>query len=418
MSYPDELEKVLIIGKVWPEPRSSAAGSRMMQLIDYFAGSGFEVTFASAARRGLHSVNLSGRVDNEMQIQLNNSRFDSFIKNYKPDLVLFDRFTVEEQFGWRVAENCPEAIRILDTEDLHFLRDARRKFMSEVQKSAMKSVLQSEMALREIASIFRSDLSLIISVYEMDILLNHFRVPASLLLHLPFMMKPIAEESQKELPGYNERSGFMTIGNFRHPPNTDSVIWLKKEIWPLIRKKLPGVRMNVYGAYLPEKVEMLNAPEDGFYVKGRAESAGAVIKRARVMLAPLRFGAGLKGKLIDAMRYGTPAVTTTIGAESMYGSFEPPGRVHDVPEKIADAALELYHNENQWYKAQSNGFRIVNNLYNKDKYESLFKKRVDEIWKSLKKHRRENFTGQMLMHHSMASTRYMSKWIEEKNKKM
>ena len=416
MFYPEELKKVLIIGKVWPEPQSSAAGSRMIQLIDYFADSGVEIIFASAAKRGKYSADLSGKVSAEAEIEVNNSQFDSFMLEHNPDIVLFDRFSVEEQFGWRVAETCPDAIRILDTEDLHFLREARGRSAQGKQNSGNPVDYQNEVAIREIASVYRSDLSLVISDYEMNLLLNRFKIPANILLHLPFMLNPVTDDIKNERPVYSERSGFVTIGNFRHPPNSDSVIWLMEEIWPLIRKRMPEAEMNVYGAYLPKKIEMLNEPGDGFYVKGRASSSGKVIEQARVMLAPLRFGAGLKGKLIDAMRYGTPAVTTNVGAESMYGSFEIPGQIQDDPEKFADAAVELYNDENQWHQARTNGFRVINERYSKDEYEKLLTSRICEIWNDPESHRRNNFTGRMLMHHSMASTRYMSKWIEEKNK--
>ncbi len=416
MFYPEELKKVLIIGKVWPEPQSSAAGSRMIQLINHFADSEVEIIFASAAKRGKYSADLSGKVSAEAEIEVNNSQFDLFMLEHNPDIVLFDRFSVEEQFGWRVAETCPDAIRILDTEDLHFLRDARGRSVQDKQNSCKPVDFQNEVAIREIASVYRSDLSLVISHFEMNLLLNRFKIPANILLHLPFMLNPVTDDGKKEQPVYSKRSGFITIGNFLHPPNSDSVIWLKKEIWPLIRKKMPEAEMSIYGAYLPKKIEMLNAPGDGFYVKGRASSAGKVIEQAMVMLAPLRFGAGLKGKLIDAMRYGTPAVTTTVGAESMYGSFEIPGQIQDDPAKFADAAVELYKKENQWHQAQKNGFRIINEHYSKDKYEKLLSNRICDIWYNPESHRRNNFTGRMLMHHSMASTRYMSKWIEEKNK--
>ena len=121
------MKKLLIIGFVWPEPKSSAAGVRMMQLIDFFLSEGYQITFASSSLKGDKSLNLASKGIQERRIELNNSSFDLFISKLNPTVVLFDRFMMEEQFGWRVAQQCPNALKILDTEDLHCLRKAREE---------------------------------------------------------------------------------------------------------------------------------------------------------------------------------------------------------------------------------------------------------------------------------------------------
>ena len=117
------MNNLLIIGFVWPEPNATAAGSRMLQLIDFFQENGFNITFVSTASKTEKSFDFETLNIQTFDIQLNNVSFDALIKEINPEFVLFDRFLTEEQFGWRIAENCPEAIRILDTEDLHFLRN-------------------------------------------------------------------------------------------------------------------------------------------------------------------------------------------------------------------------------------------------------------------------------------------------------
>ena len=120
-------KKLLIIGLVWPEPISSAAGTRMIQLIELFLAKGFQITFACAAVKSEFSFNLAGIGVEEQSIKLNNQSFNQFISILKPQIVMFDRFVMEEQYGWRVHQECPEAMTILDTEDLHFLRQAREQ---------------------------------------------------------------------------------------------------------------------------------------------------------------------------------------------------------------------------------------------------------------------------------------------------
>lgn len=387
----------------------------MMQLIDAFKESGYRITFASAAVKSPHTADLNKPDIEQKEIELNSSSFDEFVSDLNPGLVLFDRFMTEEQFGWRVAEKTPDAIRILDTEDLHCLRFGRHQALKEGREFT-NSDLFTDVAKREIASIYRCDLSLIISEKEMEILQNVFRVDKNLVYHLPFMFEPLTINEIEKCPGFSERNHFMTIGNFLHEPNRDSAFWLKNTIWPLIRKELPDAEMHLYGAYPSQQIEQLHKPEVGFIVKGRAESSAEVISNAKVMLAPLRFGAGLKGKLAEAMLCCTPSVTTTIGAESMHGIYKWPGFLADDPEDVASAAVRLFQNEKLWSESQKRGMEIINNLYPAEKLKNDFLKRVDELRDNIESHRLNNFTGAMLMHHSMNSVKYMAKWIEEKNR--
>ncbi len=409
-------KKILIIGFVWPEPKSSAAGSRMMQLIDIFKTSNYLITFASPCAKSDNAFDLSSLGINQESILLNDSSFDEFIKALKPDIVMFDRFMMEEQFGWRVQEQCPKALRILDTEDLHCLRKGREMALKD-QALFDKSYLFNDISKRELASIYRCDLSIIISEEEIEILKNQFKVSEHLLYYLPFLTDVVSMDAKRKLPKFKEREHFITIGNFLHAPNYDAVIFLKDEIWPLIRKKLPQTEMHIYGAYATEKVLQLNSKNESFFIKGFAENVNSVMQNAKVCLAPLRFGAGLKGKLIDAMLNGTPCVMTTIAAEGMFGGFEPNGFIADDAQQFANKAIELYTDKIFWNGKQKNGFNIMNVRYDKQLFISDFVFKINAILNNLQVHRLDNFTGQMLQHHTAQSTKFMSKWIEEKNSK-
>jgi len=406
------MKQILILGYVWPEPASSAAGSRMMQLIAFFLAQGWRVTFASAATPSSHMADLESLGVNKAVIELNNSSFDTFVSNLKPDLVLFDRFMIEEQFGWRVAQHRPQALRLLDTEDLHCLRDARQQALKAGREVSITD-LNSELAMREVAAILRCDLSLMISQYEMDLLSGHYGVSEQLLLHLPFMLSKV---DPSEFLAMGEREGYISIGNFRHAPNWDAVLYLKNTLWPLIRKQQPHAELSVYGAYPPPKATQLHNPAQGFLVKGWASGAHEVMRKARICLAPLRFGAGLKGKLIDAMSCGTPSITTTVGAEAMHADLPWPGAIVDDPEAFAHEAVDCYHADTRWQQAQLNGANIINSLYDQVPLARRLLHRLEEIHRDLPSHRANNFTGAMLQHHTMQSTRYMAQWIEAKNR--
>jgi glycosyltransferase involved in cell wall biosynthesis len=349
-------------------------------------------------------------------IALNCSSFDVFVKELNPIIVLFDRFMMEEQFGWRVAENCPDALRLLDTEDLHCLRLARQKAFKENRKFTTDDLLVEDVAKREIASILRCDVSLMIAEYEMELLHAVFKIDSNLLYYLPLLLEHVEDSAIQNLPSFEERNNFVFIGNFLHEPNWNAVQYLKETIWPLIRKQMPEAVLQIYGAYPSQKVLQLHQPKQGFHIMGRTDNAQEIVRNARVVLAPLRFGAGIKGKLIEAMQCGTPSVTTTIGAESMYGDLPWNGFVSDDIQVFADKAVELYQDATLWLKAQENGFEIIEKCYLKSLFENDFVKYILEIQTHLKQHRLHNFMGTMLQHHTLTSTKYMSRWIEAKNK--
>ncbi len=407
--------RLLIIGYVWPEPHSSAAGSRMMQLITLFLEQGWEVTFASPAMDSPLMVDLEAIGVKKVAIQLNHSSFDRFVMLLQPDVVLFDRFMMEEQFGWRVVAQCPQALRILDTEDLHSLRYARQKAVKAQKPFDLAVFKNSDLAKREVASIFRCDITLMISEVEMGLLTREFGVPKVLLHHLMLLLEPIPESQVKAWPHFILREHFVTIGNFRHEPNWDAVLYLKQHIWPLVRKELPKAELHIYGAYTPPKATALHKPLEGFYIEGWVADVIPVMTQARVCLAPIRFGAGIKGKFTDAMRCGTPSVTTSIGAEAMSGTLPWAGKIANDPKAIADAAVTLYTNQIAWKTAQQNGISIINNLYNRDTLMGGFMEKMHSVIADLTSHRTHNFIGGMLLHHSMRSTEYMSRWITEKN---
>lgn len=408
-------KNLLIIGLVWPEPTSSAAGTRMMQLIDLFLSDQYQITFACAATKSDFSFNLNSIGVKEQDIKLNDSNFNNFLKELKPDIVMFDRFMIEEQYGWRVQQECPDAMRILDTEDLHCLRNARQHAIKvNMHASLNPADFFTDLAKREIAAILRCDLSLIISETEMDILKNHFQVNESLIYYLPFLEKELTEKAIANWKEFEQREGFVFIGNYLHEPNWHTLQILKTKIWPLLRIKLPKAVLHIYGAYPSQKVTQLHNEKEHFLIHGRADDAKNAIAMHKVLLAPIQFGAGAKGKFIDAMQTGTPSVTTTIGAEAMKGNLAWSGAIADNSEQFINEALKLYTDKDYWLEAQQNGISIINERYEKSHFIPSFINTINTL--NLKTHRQHNFFGQLLQYHTANSTKYMSLWIEEKNK--
>ena len=148
------------------------------------------------------------------------------------------------------------------------------------------------------------------------------------------------------------------------------------------------------------------------------------MQHARVCLAPLRFGAGLKGKLVEAMFCGTPNVTTDIGIEGMAMGLEWSGLTTHVTKfdshessaiDFAEHAVQLYQNADLWHQKQQNGYQLIKTNFDKNDIQKKLLARIIDIQNTLDNHRANNFIGQMLQHHQLKSTQYMAQWIEAKN---
>lgn len=406
--------KILIMGYIWPELTSSAAGLRDWNLIHTFIQAGWKVIFSSSSPENQYTEQLRRRGIETVFLHPNDPTFDEWIRDAKPDFVIFDRFITEEQFSWRVTENSPDTIQILDTVDLQFLRRGRQQALEDGR--TLQEIfecdfdLTSETALRELASIYRSDSTLILSDFEINLLIKRFQIPDDLLFLSRFHY-PVTEAS----PSFSERKNFVMIGNFRHPPNVDGIRWMQSQIWPLIRGKLKTAQLHIYGAYPQKEMMNLTNKETGFYVRGPIEDHFNALRGYRVNLAPLRFGAGIKGKITDGWWVGTPVVTTPIGAEGMHQSLSWGGAIAQGPEDFAEKAIALYSEESYWTTAHRNSLFILKELYS----EQLNAKALINHFLDLKAHlvsrRKSNVIRSILQFHLQRSTKYFSKWIEAKN---
>ena len=149
------------------------------------------------------------------------------------------------------------------------------------------------------------------------------------------------------------------------------------------------------------------------------------MQQARVCLAPLRFGAGIKGKLAEAMFCGTPNVTTNIGTEGMNMGLDWPGLTtnlcvfnseQEAAIDFANHAVKLYQEVVLWQQKQTLGYALIKANFDKDTIQGKLLACISDIQNNLNNHRTDNFIGQMLQHHQLKSTQYMAQWIEAKNR--
>ena len=255
-------------------------------------------------------------------------------------------------------------------------------------------------------------MSLIISRYEYELLINKYKIDNSQLFYLPFLFDEKIIANKKD---FSDRQNFMFIGNFLHEPNWQTVLILKK-IWSGIKRKLPQVELHIYGAYMPDKAMQLQDEKMGFLMKGQAIDIEKLFETYRLMLAPIPYGAGLKGKLFESMIYGLPNITTPIGAEGLYFNDLWHGFISDSNEDFIDKSILLYQDENLWYNKQKDGIDILKENFSISKYISIFLDRISEIGNDVKGHRSSNYLIEVLQHQTLQSTKYLSKWIAEKAK--
>lgn len=438
--------RILFIGFVWPEPSSSAAGQNILSYITSCLALEHQVYFCSASEKTPISFDLESVGVDCFTCKLNCESFNQQIDIIKPDIVVFDRFMCFEQFAWRVKERCPDTLLVLDAEDLHFLRHARQSLAKQKMQKVRENNLErfdfmqsrdilTESALfyeenavfkRELACVYQADITLVLSDFEGDLLHSFFAVPQQQIMQHAFFIDPKStycfesKNKTKQIRNYEQRQGFMFIGSYRHAPNLDSVRLLSEHLWPCIYGKLknnyPNIRCDIYGSYLSPKAKQFAKPKVGLHVHDRAPDQFEVISRAKVMLAPIPYGAGVKGKLLDAIMTGTPSVTTPIGAEGISCDIWP-GEICNDSESFINAAVELYTDEKAWTLSHRHAQTALAGHMSKSEHS---KKDLNAMLTStvnnLQTHRRSLFLRSILWDKQFLASKYMSQWIEAKNK--
>ena len=245
---------LLVVVNQWPEPTSTAAGQHLIQVLESLVPVVNSIVIGHTADKTDRSYVFDSNAITSRRIFINDSEFDSFLIDFAPQIVLFDRFNLEEQFGWRVSECCPATMRILNTEDLHGLRAAREEALIN-NMDWRDCVLSNPTLLRELASLYRSDLTLVISEFEIDFL-KSLGVPSRLICYVPFGLETANLNASRNLKTFKERKDLIFIGNFLHKPNVDAINFFVDNLWPGIRSVLSDVQCHIYGAYGSE----LNQP--------------------------------------------------------------------------------------------------------------------------------------------------------------
>ena len=270
------------------------------------------------------------------------------------DVVMLSRHYVAAQHIDTVRRFAPEARIVFDTVDLHFLREERLAALGGGKAATLSARTKRD---EELALIAKADVTLVVSPAEQAVLKE--LAPASRVM----LVSNVHDLSATVTP-WQQRRGLVFIGGFEHPPNVDGVIWYARDILPHIRRSLPGVKTYIIGSRLTSSIKALAA--DDLVVLGHVPDIDPYFSGCRVSISPLRYGAGVKGKVNLAMSHGLPVVATSASIEGMHLVEGDDVLVADDPAAFAAAVQRVYEDEALWKRLSAGGRANVERHFSRD----------------------------------------------------
>jgi GT2 family glycosyltransferase len=283
------------------------------------------------------------------------------------DLCILSRPEIAARFLPQVRALAPDAKVAFDTVDLHFVREERR---AGVQGDAQ--ALTSSRAYREIELALARATDIVVTATEDDARTLAHEVTCARTLVIPTV-----HEVQRPGPSFEGRGGLLFVGGFHHPPNVDAVEWFVAEVMPLLRVSLPGVMLSVVGSDPPDEIEDLAT--DDVEILGWVPDLAPVYAAARLSVAPLRYGSGMKGKIGESLSYGLPVVTTSIGNEGTGLVHDQELLVADDAEAFAAAAVRAYSDAQLWETLAARGRTAAEERFSPAVIEHRFRELLTEL---------------------------------------
>ncbi len=343
--------RVLIADATTPTPDQDSGSVRMLNLIRILRDLGYHVVFmpenlshAGAYTEALQQMGVEclyhPSVKNPMDYLRDKGKY--------LDAVILSRYYVAEPLLPLVRHFAPQARVIFDTVDLHYVREQRQAELEDNEKLAR---LAEKTRLREQACMQQADVTWVVSPYEKQVLEKE--VPAARIQVLSNIHEVFGCRK-----GFDERRDLLFVGGFQHTPNVDAVQWFVTDIWPLIHQQLPEAKFHLVGSKAPEEIRALGEV-DGVRFHGFVPNIEPFLDGCRVAVAPLRFGAGVKGKVNLSMSYGQPVVATGVATEGMQTEHGVDVLNADTPEAFAEAVVSVYQDKALWQKLSEGGLKNV-----------------------------------------------------------
>jgi GT2 family glycosyltransferase len=351
------VRRVLVVDARVPTPDLDSGSVRMRALLELLIELRCKVTFVAdnLEYRAPYVPDLQ-RLGVEAMFYPHPKSVAAFLaeRGAEFDLVVLSRCDVAAKHVADVRAHAPQALVVFDTVDLHFLREAR---LAGLAGGTVAQVAARVRRDAELAVVRRVDVTLVVSTVERALIAE--LAPAARVMIVSNIHELLAEGKS-----FAEREGLLFIGGFQHPPNTDAVLWYAQEVLPHVRQRLPGVVTTIIGSEVPAAVTTLSAPDVA--VIGYVPDVAPHFEAARVSIAPLRYGAGVKGKVNLAMSFGVPVVATSAAVEGMHLS---PGEnvvVADDAAAFAEAIERVYRDEALWRKLSAGGRENIRRHFSRE----------------------------------------------------
>jgi GT2 family glycosyltransferase/SAM-dependent methyltransferase len=257
--------------------------------------------------------------------------------------------------AWHVYElirsTAPDAPLIFDTVDLHFRRS---EFEARSVDDPNVSAEARDVRRRELEMVRLADITLVVSTDEKELLES--LVPGA---HVELLAN--VHDAEPTQTGFDERSGLLFVGNLKHPPNADAVMWFVDDVLPRVRQQLPDVRLHIVGSRMPPEVSGLDGPE--VRVEGWLPDLRPQYEARRIAIAPIRYGAGMKGKVTDALAHGLPVVTTSVGVEGMPAEVQDLTWIANDADTMVERILTVYGDRTEWEQIHAAAPSVVDRHY-------------------------------------------------------
>lgn len=351
----NRLQRVLVIDTCTPMPDRDSGSLRMFNVLRLLVTRGCAVSFLAenpahggAYTQALQQLGVEAWwhpwvADPARWMREQGPRFDT---------VIVSHHYIATVYLPLVRRFAPKATVLFDTVDLHYLREQREAELSGDPARRRAAAGTREQELRLIRD---TDITLVVSPYEQALLARE--VPGARIEVLSNVHAVVGSRRD-----YAAREGLLFVGGYRHPPNVDAACWLVEQIFPLIRASQPDIELHLIGGDAPECVRALGA-RAGVRFHGHVPDLAPYLDGCRIALAPLRYGAGVKGKINQSMAHGQPVVATACAAEGMHLRDGHDVLVADAPQAFADAVLRLYRDRALWQQLSDHGIENVREHY-------------------------------------------------------
>jgi GT2 family glycosyltransferase len=349
--------RVLIIDAYTPEPDQDSGSLRLRYLMECFLDLDYGVSFIpdnkSHARRYTADLQLSG-VEAWYHPWLDS--LHAWFSQNGPgfDYVIVCRHYVAINYINLIRRNCPDARFIFDTIDLHYLREQR---LADLEDSLPLRRSAEQTKRSELSVIADADATLVVSPTEVELLAQD--APGEAVHVISNIHQVVGSQNP-----FNARKDIFFVGGFQHPPNIDAALWFCSSVWPLIQARLPDLKFHLIGSKAPEQIKALNG--NGVVFHGFVPRLEPFLDGCRLAVAPLRYGAGVKGKVNLSMSRGQPVVATPAAVEGLFAHDGEDVLVASEAQAFADAVVRLYQDARLWNRLSANGVRNVEKYFSLD----------------------------------------------------